>query len=103
MPNIPKKATKRPWIPERPAFENKPRKPEGLENFYSSPLWRKTRARILAKEPLCRMCYEKGLTQAATVVDHILPINKGGEKYKQENLQPLCETCHNRKSRFDAR
>lgn len=54
--------------------------------------WRKIRAAILAEEPLCRTCQGP-----ATVVDHIKPLKKGGT-YDRLNLQPLCISCHNRKT-----
>jgi 5-methylcytosine-specific restriction protein A len=35
---------------------------------------------------------------AAKVVDHILPIKKGGERFERSNLQSLCVPCHNAKT-----
>lgn len=55
--------------------------------------WQKTRAATLRAEPLCRMCLAAGRTVAATVVDHIMPIEDGGTN-EQSNLQPLCKRCH---------
>ena len=34
----------------------------------------------------------------ARVVDHITPIKDGGERFCWSNLQPLCISCHNRKT-----
>ena len=36
------------------------------------------------------------------MVDHIVPINKGGAKLDIGNLQSLCNLCHNRKSGREA-
>lgn len=44
-------------------------------------------------EPLCRMCNEAGVTRAATVVDHILPLTQGGEDV-DENCRSLCDEHH---------
>ena len=53
--------------------------------------------------PLCVHCMEifkhnpKHIVRQAQVVDHITPINQGGED-EPENWQPLCTECHNTKS-----
>lgn len=51
------------------------------------------RRRRLLAEPLCRDCRAKGLTTAATVPDHILPLAKGGPD-TDDNIRCLCEPCH---------
>lgn len=55
--------------------------------------WQRARAAFLAAHPLC------SCGQLATVVDHIRP-HKGdaGLFWDSANWQPLCETCHNRKT-----
>jgi 5-methylcytosine-specific restriction protein A len=45
-------------------------------------------------EPLCRHCAKKGLIVEASMVDHIVPLTAGGEKYDDDNLQSLCDRCH---------
>jgi 5-methylcytosine-specific restriction protein A len=62
--------------------------------------WRKLRAAILAGEPLCRLCAERGLTVPATDVDHIVPKAPGepGQCVTAEELMPLCHACHSRKT-----
>lgn len=61
--------------------------------------WRRAREGFLAKHPLCIECEERGFIEAATVVDHITP-HKGDDTlfWDRDNWQPLCETCHNRKT-----
>lgn len=58
--------------------------------------WQKFRAWYLSRHPVC-----KGCDRAANEVDHIQPLNSGGEKYDLENLQPLCKPCHSRKTRAE--
>jgi 5-methylcytosine-specific restriction protein A len=58
------------------------------------------RARILCNEPLCRHCQAKGRVTAATEIDHIIPLSKGGT-YDDGNLQPLCKPCHEAKTARD--
>jgi len=66
--------------------------------FYRSKAWRSLRESVLKERPLCRRCESLGLIVAATVVDHIQPIKTGGARFDWNNLQPLCVSCHNRKT-----
>lgn len=62
--------------------------------------WMERRARLLRASPLCCMCAERGITRAATEVDHIIPLFKGGPDV-DENTQNLCHDCHAEKTRQD--
>ena len=90
MPSI-KKHTKRPWLPEKKPFA-------GFQHhntdFYQSRKWRTLRALKLQKDPLCEECMRKGMLVPAQMVDHIVPINKGGASLDLNNLQSLCNHCH---------
>ncbi|MDL2205789.1 HNH endonuclease [Eubacteriales bacterium OttesenSCG-928-N13] len=61
--------------------------------------WRAARARFLRQHPLCISCRSVGRLTPATVVDHIIP-HRGDEKlfWDQSNWQPLCKSCHDRKT-----
>lgn len=89
---------KRPWVVESKPFE---RTVCSNRKFYNSRTWRKLRRGFLDKNPLCCSCEEKGEVTLATVADHIIPINKGGEALDEGNLQPMCARCHNAKSARD--
>lgn len=73
-------------MPWKPPSINDRRSPYGAA-------WQRQRAATLRAEPLCRMCLSAGRTVAATVVDHIQPLEDGGTN-EQSNLQPLCKRCH---------
>ena len=60
--------------------------------------WRKLRAYVLRGEPLCRHCTARGLTMAATEVDHRDDDPSNNELV---NLMPLCKPCHSRKTARD--
>lgn len=65
---------------------------------YNSVEWIKLRNLVRMEEPLCRTCKAKGELTPTKVVDHIRPISQGGDPWDRENLQGLCETCHNTKT-----
>ncbi len=67
------------------------------EKFYDSPAWRKLRAFKMNLNPACELCLAKGKLVRAYMVDHITPINQGGDRLDQNNLQSLCNSCHQRK------
>ena len=68
--------------------------------MYGTPLWRKRlRPQQLVREPFCRACARAGRRVKATTVDHIVPHCGDWELFKEpENLQSLCESCHNSKT-----
>ena len=85
MPTI-KKCVRRPWQPKRTAFEGY--RHHNTE-FYQSTAWRKLRAIKLKEEPMCEECARLGRLTPAQMVDHIVPINKGGAGLDLDNLQSL--------------
>jgi hypothetical protein len=57
--------------------------------------WRKLRERVLYEEPLCRLCQAAGRVEAATEVDHIIPLRVRPElRLERSNARPLCGPCH---------
>ena len=61
--------------------------------LYYSARWKRLRKMVLCRDPICKICNRR----ASTSVDHIIPVTQGG-KEEMDNLQGLCEKCHNRKS-----
>lgn len=59
--------------------------------------WQALRADFLRRFPLCKTCEAKGRVKPANEVDHIKPRAQGGSD-ADANLQPLCKTCHSRKT-----
>ena len=64
--------------------------------------WRRLRAAYLRHHPLCVMCERDGVTTAASLVDHIVPLADGGSNH-HTNLQSLCVQCHAKKTGEDVR
>ena len=64
------------------------------KNIYNSVQWRTLRRHILNRQPICVICNRS----PSTVADHIVPVRLGGSFTNVENIQGLCEICHNKKS-----
>ena len=61
--------------------------------------WRAARRAYLQRYPLCAACMKRGVISPATVVDHVIP-HRGDQRlfWDQGNWQPLCKSCHDRKT-----
>ena len=70
---------------------------EVVKNYHTKQ-WRTLRKYILTNEPLCRECKRKDIVTEATVVDHIENARNSSMFWRVDNLQPLCNKCHNKKS-----
>jgi 5-methylcytosine-specific restriction protein A len=66
-----------------------------LRQFYSSPPWRKLRARVLREEPFCAC----GCGERTDTVDHIKSAREHPElRLMRSNLRAWFGDCHNRKT-----
>jgi 5-methylcytosine-specific restriction enzyme A len=67
---------------------------------YTTQRWQRLRKLKLQHNPLCECCIKIDRIEPANVVDHITPINSGGDPYPGlDDLASLCERCHNLKTR----
>lgn len=57
--------------------------------------WRKLRAQVLARDPVCRIC---GIRESV-VADHIQAMT---DDHRLEALQGACEPCHRQKTAAEA-
>jgi len=64
----------------------------------NSAAWQRLRASVLAGEPLCRACAQRGYVEPATDVDHI---SGDPSDNSMENLASLCHSCHSIKTAMD--
>ena len=101
MPYRPKKPCSFPGCPNltdgRYCEKHRALEPERISGsrngFYSSPEWKKVRKAFLLEHPFCAVC-----GRPATIVDHLVPIKDGGALLDENNFQPLCWSCHSKKS-----
>ena len=68
------------------------------KHIYSSTRWVKLRQQFIRHNPLCLHCFNRGIYTPAYMVDHIVEIEDGGEIWDIDNLQSLCNPCHNTKT-----
>ncbi len=105
MPNLPKRL--RPTLAVKSRSDTNTPKFQGISkensSFYNSRQWRKVRLMVLERDPICKVCEQRGKVVSACVVDHIDPISNGGAKLYINNLQGLCTSCHNSKSSKERR
>lgn len=96
MPRIEKK--KRAYEPGKQPAAVQPASTYGRDLRYHTGEWRRLRMVILEREPICRACRYADKVRAAVQIDHIRPVTAGGNFFDEENLQPLCQSCHASKS-----
>jgi 5-methylcytosine-specific restriction protein A len=71
--------------------------------FYKSTAWKKTRGYVVARaNGLCESCLKYGRIRQGKIVDHIKPLKQNWDsRLDVTNLQYLCPTCHNRKTKAE--
>ena len=70
---------------------------EGAPGRRMPPHWQRTRRRILARDPVCRIA-GPACSGSSSEVDHVVP--GGGEH--DTNLQGVCAACHRAKTQAEA-
>lgn len=89
------------YCPQHKAYEQKQNKinsqfrlkKKKVNPFYGSKAWKIKRDKYIANNPTCKSCGAVGRE-----VDHIVPLNQGGDKFDDSNLQTLCRSCHAKKT-----
>ncbi len=69
---------------------------DNLHAFYTSPVWRRTQARILKENHYeCSRCKVRGMVVQARTVHHKKYLRKFPElALEDENLEAICASCH---------
>ena len=101
VPTFNWKPPHRPWVTPKSksdANSSRGRSSHAFEPRYKTRRWQRVREIALSKSPLCVHCRDVGRVTPARVVDHITPVRRGGSFWSLENLQTLCDACHNHKS-----
>lgn len=76
---------------------------ERSTSFYKSKAWRELRDVAFRRDNgLCVQCRNDKMIKVADVVDHIIPIkNDWNKRLDIGNLQSLCHSCHNKKTKAE--
>jgi 5-methylcytosine-specific restriction protein A len=64
------------------------------KNLIYGAAWRKARKLALERDGHRCVAREPGCKVAASTVDHVVPVDRGGAWYELANLQSLCSHCH---------
>lgn len=78
-------------VKKKPIFFNPKAQPNN-KKIYNLPEWRGKnglRNLRLTQDPFCCVC-----GKPAEMVDHINPINNGGDPLDYDNTQSMCNNCH---------
>ena len=71
--------------------------------FKITSYWEDIRYDILQRDSYnCATCGIKGKPEDLQV-DHIIPVARGGDMWREDNLQVLCISCHKDKNIMDMR
>lgn len=73
------------------------------KKLYNSARWRRISKKLRQIRPFCAHCMEHGVEVIGNVVDHIIELSDGGDKFNMDNLQVLCHQCHNTKTADERR
>lgn len=66
---------------------------------YNTAAWARLRRVKLDEQPDCQPCREAGVLTLANTVDHVMPINAGGEPFPATTgLTSMCGPCHGAKT-----
>ena len=68
---------------------------------YLSQRWRRLSLNIRRRRRFCELCLAENRYKQGRLVDHIVPVNLGGDMWDIKNLQVLCQQCHNEKTKID--
>jgi 5-methylcytosine-specific restriction endonuclease McrA len=74
----------------------------------STHRWSKVRRHVLSTSSVCAICGRyldpsaRWPDPRSATVDHVVPLDQGGDPYDPANLQAACKACNERKGRGDA-
>ena len=72
-----------------------------MNKFNRDNTWFWVRKDVLRRDKwTCSIC-KKRLRKRELDVDHIIPVNMGGQLLDKNNLRTLCKECHKAKTKLD--
>ena len=89
---------------ERPVAANRKQycSKECMDTFNRNNSWFFVRKDVLRRDHYqCSICKQR-FRKKELDVDHIIPVQMGGQLFDKDNLRTLCKTCHKAKTKLDA-
>jgi len=89
---------------EQPVAENRRHycSKECMDEFVRDHFWYYVRKDVLKRDRYrCSICKQR-FRKKQLDVDHIIPVQMGGQLFDKDNLRTLCKECHKAKSRLDS-
>lgn len=72
--------------------------------FYHSKAWKQLSYSYRLRNPMCELCLKNGIYVKCDVVDHKIPIRSDwNQRLNENNLQSLCHSCHNTKTKAESK
>ncbi len=73
---------------------------EKTKGVYKKKIWAMRRKQAFERDPFCAWRFEDGARcqRLGEELDHIVPLDAGGDEYSAENLQLLCAEHHRLKT-----
>ena len=73
-----------------------------MDEFNRNHSWHFVRKDVLRRDKYhCSIC-KKRFRKAYLDVDHIIPVQMGGQLFDKANLRTLCRECHKLKTKLDS-
>ncbi len=74
------------------------RRRETTKGIFKTKRWALRRKQVFERDPFCadgRVC---GGKKPSVEVDHVVPLDQGGDPYRLDGLQGICRDCHEAKT-----
>jgi 5-methylcytosine-specific restriction endonuclease McrA len=75
------------------------RRRKATDGTYKTKMWLRRREAVMARDGwICRDGRVCAGNAIAEEVDHIIPLDQGGDRYAMSNLRATCRRCHQAKT-----
>lgn len=89
--------------PKRDSEYNKTkRNTKVYDEVYNTSRWKELRELVIKRDKgLCQHCFKKNRIEKGIIIDHIIEISDGGDKWSLDNLELICRACSNIKTSIE--
>lgn len=76
---------------------------EANAKLYNSVAWRKKRAAMISKYPICSACLLEGIVKQTAHIDHVVPHRRIPDRFLSNLFQGLCAPHHTIKTNLEGK